>query len=279
VYSQGYESQADGSDDLADVFTILFPTGSFEAMPLPAPDDDTAPTSIALRTPTTEAAAVPELLSLYPQQMQWGWWESDVLTIEHDAGAASISDEPGVDTTNAAASDDGAVDLVLVEFSPTQAPPSPGAFQMPITRHLTVDKDGTYAVVDEHWAPSAGQRVAWIDAREAAHDETAAARIGQALAIDRRPGQWGGSVVLTAIANASTIRPGKTLSGAGITDALITSTTVEVGADRVTLELGPTGYHGRFPARVPGKPGTAAPSLPMTPNGPMPGMRRRSGGR
>jgi hypothetical protein len=261
VYSQGYESGADGSDDLADVFTILFPTGSFESMKLPAPDEDTAPTSIVLRPDSrTLCAAVPELLSLYPEEVQYGWWEDKVLTIAHDPGSASISDAIGVDTTGAATSDEGAVDLVQVAFCPTvDVAPKPGEMLVPVVKQLVVDKDGAYSLVPDDWQPAAGQRVAYKDATSEASSEIAAARIGQSIAIERREGQWTGSVGLTAIVGASQIRPGKTLGGAGISGALITQTTLNVGGDQVTLALGATGYHGRFPARVAGKPNTAAP--------------------
>jgi hypothetical protein len=276
VYAQGYESAPDGSDDLADAFRIIFPTGVFDSMKLPAPIDDSAPTSIGLRTPTTEAAAVPELLSLYPLDMPWGWWEDDVLTITADAGTVSVSDEIGVDTRGAAQTDEGAVDLVLVEYAPTPAAAEPGAMQLAQTAFLTVDKDGAYEVVDADWKPGAGVRCAYRDATGEASSEVAAARIGQAIAIERRAGQWTGSVSLTAIMGASAIRPGKMLSGPGIAGAIITQTTVDVGADQVTLALGSAGYRGRFPERVPGKPDTARPGGDH--DGPRTIKPRRGGG-
>lgn len=263
VYAQGYESQDDGSDDLKDVFAILFPTAVVESMPLPAPIDDTAPTSIALRSPTTKLAAIPELLSLYPVEMCWGVWEDKILTVEHDAGSVSITDEPGVDTTGAALSDEGAVDLVQVAFAPNSATTAaPGSLNLSSVALLIVDKDGAYSLVEDDWEPAEGQRVAFKDATSEASSEIAAARIGQALAISRRPAQWTGSVALKAIDGASTIRPGKLLSGAGITNALVTQTTVNVEGDQVSLALGNSGYVGRFPARVPGKPLTASPTPP-----------------
>ena len=281
VYSQGYESGADGSDDLADVFAILFPGSVCDSMPLPAPIDDTAPASIVLRPDSrTLCSAVPELLALYPVDMNYGWWEDGVLTITRDAGEVSIADVPGVDTTGAALSDEGAVDLVQVAFSPTDAvTPQPGQLIVPQTAYLTVDLSGAYDLVPDDWQPAAGQRVAYIDATGTATSEVAAARIGQATAIARRPAQWTGNVNLHAIVGATAMRPGKTLSGAGITDALITSQSINVDGDSVSLSLGNTGYMGRFPARVAGKPLSAHPQEPM---GPRPGVthnRGRSGGR
>jgi len=261
VYSRGYESRAGGSDDLADVFKIMFPAAVVESMPLPAPLDDTAPTSIVLRTPTTKLAAIPELLSLYPVDMCWGLWEDKVLTIERDAGSVSVGDEPGVDTTGAALSDEGAVDIVLVEYTPAPwGTPRLGELQIARTYFLTVDLDGNMSPASDGWVPAAGVRAAYVDATGSAHSEEAAIRIGQAVAISRRPGQWTGSVSLHAIAGASLIRPGKTLSAPGITGALITQTTVSVDGDQVTLQLGNTGYIGRFAARVAGKPLTASPN-------------------
>jgi hypothetical protein len=51
------------------------------------------------------------------------------------------------------------------------------------------------------------------------------------------------------------------LSAPGVDGALITQTTCDVQGDRVTLSLGNTGYRGRFPARVAGKPLTASPHV------------------
>ena len=278
VYANGYESAADGSDDLAEVFTILFPTAVVDSMPLPAPIDDTAPTSIVLRNATTKLAAIPELLSLYPDDKCWGVWEDKVLTIEHHAGAVSIADEPGVDTTGAAASDEGAVDLVLVEFTPSLLKlPATGALRLASTSFLIVDLEGSYDLVEDGWEPAAGVRVAKIDATGYAHSEIAAARAGQMLAISRRREQWTGSVPLEAIAGASAIRPGDLLFAPSIDGALITQTTCDVGADSVSFSLGSTGYLGRFPARIPGKPLTASPYAKAPINSQS--VRRSGGGR
>ena len=276
VYANGYESEDDGTDDLADVFTILFPTCEVEKMPLPAPIDDTAPTSIVLRQATTKLAAITELLGLYPADMCWGVWEDKVLKIEHDAGSVSIGDEPGVDTSGAALSDEGAVDIVIVEYTPTMPTPAPGALQLTSTAFLTVDLEGSYELVEDGWEPGEGVRATKVDATGYAHSAIAAARAGQMVAISRRAGQWTGSVPLHAIAGASAIRPGKILSAPGIAGALITQTTCDVEGDLVTLSLGNTGYLGRFPARVAGKPLTASPYRESTTNRP---ARRSAGGR
>ena len=277
VYANGYESEDDGSDDLADVFTILFPTCEVENMPLPAPIDDTAPTSIVLRQATTKLAAITELLGLYPAEMCWGVWEDKVLQIKHDAGAVSVSDEPGVDTTGAALSDEGAVDLVLVEYTPSAPTPAPGALQLASTAFVIVDLEGSYELVEDGWEPGEGVRATKVDATGYAHSEIAAARAGQMVAISRRAGQWTGSVPLHAIAGGSAIRPGALLSAPGINGALITQTSVNVDGDSVSLSLGNTGYIGRFPARVPGKPLTASPHVhESTSNRP---ARRSGGGR
>jgi len=230
-------------------------------MPLPAPIDDTAPTSIVLRDATTKLAAITDLLSLYPAEMCWGVWEDKVLKIQHEAGSVSIGDQPGVDTSGAALSDEGAVDIVVVEFSPTMPTPAPGALQLTSTAFLTVDVGGAYELVEDGWEPGEGVRATKIDATDYAHSEIAAARAGQMVAISRRADQWTGSVSLHAIAGASAVRPGRLLSAPGISGALITQTTCDVDGDLVTFSLGNTGYIGRFPERVAGKPLTASPHV------------------
>ena len=259
VYSQGYESKADGSDDLADVFRIIFPTCECEAMPLPAAADEGAPTSIAIRNRTTQLAAITELLALYPMEMCWGVWEEGVLKIEHDAGSVSLSDEPGVDTSGAAQTDEGAVDLVLVAYVPKSEDAGAGELVLDSVALLLVDKDGAVTYPGDDWTPAEGVRVGFIDASGQASSEIAAARIGQMEAITRRPGKWAGQVVARGIVGASTIRPGKTLGAPGVAGALITSTTVAVDSDTATFALGSSGYRFRFPERVPGRPLTAAP--------------------
>jgi hypothetical protein len=276
VFANGYRSKA-GGDDLADVFAILFPTASVESMVLPAPSADSGPTSIAIREPTTELAAITDLLGLYPVEMCWGVWEGKVLLIEHDAGAVSVGDEPGVDTTGAALSNEGAVDIVLVEFAPPGATVPIGTIQTSATAFLTVDLGGSYALVEDGWQPGEGVRAAYLDATGFAHCAETAAYAGQAVAIERRPGRWTGDVNLHAIAGASAVRAGKVLSGPGIAGALITSTSCNVDGDSVSFSLGNTGYQGRFPARVPGQPQTAAPHDPggVTSNRRNSGRRRR----
>ena len=68
-YGMGYKSKDDGSDDLRDVFSILFPTSKCDSMPVPASPDETtgllATTSIAIRQPTSELAAVQEKRALF----------------------------------------------------------------------------------------------------------------------------------------------------------------------------------------------------------------------
>ena len=274
VYSQGYRSKDDGSDDLADVFEIAFPGCEVESMPLPGATDDASPTSIAIRQRTSKLAAIPELLALYPTAMCWGIWEDGILKIEHDAGSVSLSDEPGVDTTGAALSDEGAVDLVMVTYvAPQTSAAAVGSFVTDELAVLLVDKDGAATYPDDDWEPEEGQRVAHIDATGQAQSELAAARIGQLEAIARRRSQWTGTVTAKAIAGASTFRPGKTLAAPGIDGALITGVSVDVNSDVVTLSLGATGYRTRFPAKVPGRPLSAAPpGIPQIPGGPM--MRR-----
>jgi len=259
VYSQGYESQADGSDDLADVFRIVFPTCECAAMPLPAAVGDNAPTSIVIRERKTQLAAITELLALYPMEMCWGVWEDGVLKIEHDSGSVSLGDEPGVDTSGAAQTDEGAVDLVLVSFVPKSEDAGVGELVLNSVALLLVDKDGAVTYPGDDWAPAAGVRVGFIDASGQASSEIAAARIGQMEAITRRPGKWAGQVVARGIAGASAFRPGKTLDAPGVAGALITGATVAVDSDTVTFALGSSGYRFRFPERVPGRPLTAAP--------------------
>lgn len=261
ICSQGYESKADGSDDLADVFRIMFPGCECEAMPLPSPLEDTAPTSIAVRSRTTKLAAISELLSLYPSPMCWGIWEDGVLKIESEAGTFELTDEPGVDTTQAAKSDEGAVDLVMVTYTPKprSSLSDVGTLAVDSAALLLVDAEGNVAIPNEHWRLLPGVVVAHIDARGTANSMAAAARIGQLEAIARRRGQWRGQVVLRGIEGASAIRPGMTLSGAGLDGALVTSVTVSVDDDTVTLALGSSGYLPRFGGRIPGKPATAAP--------------------
>jgi hypothetical protein len=205
--------------------------------------------------------------------MVWGVWEDGVLTIEHDAGSVSLSDEPGVDTTGASLSDEGAVDLVLVAYVPKQeAPAAAGTLVVDSVSLLLVDKDGAVTYPADDWTPAEGERVGFVDATGAATSELAAARIGQLEAIARRGDQWTGGVSAKGVAGASLMRPGKTLTAPGVSGALITQTTVAVDADQVSFSLGNTGYKFRFPAKVPGRPLTAAP--PGLPQPTTPGRHR-----
>jgi hypothetical protein len=127
---------------------------------------------------------------------------------------------------------------------------------------VLVDKDGGATDVDPGWTPAAGDRVAYIDATTEAQSREAAVRMGAKLAAERRPDQAAGSIVLRAIAGASSVRAGTRVSAPGVAadEAMVTATRVDVDADTVTLTLGSTGYLGRFPAQVPGKLLTSQPT-------------------
>ncbi len=262
-YGMGYKSKDDGSDDLRDVFSILFPTSKCDSMPVPASPDETtgllATTSIAIRQPTSELAAVPELLSLYPVPMCWGVWEDGVLEIVHDMGSVGVGDEPGVDTTGASQTSDGALDYVLVDYQPIASYSDGTTLVIPQPLRIIVDANGEWALADPTEAFAPGLRIGYLDATQSAASPAAAALQGQLVAASRLPDQWTGIVRLEGIANASTWRPGKTLSAPGIDKALITQVQVDVTNDIVNLSLGSTGYYLRFPMFVPGKPLTANP--------------------
>jgi hypothetical protein len=265
VYGEGYMSEEDGTDDLAEVFGVLFPGCNVPRMILEPPlEVDSAPQSIVLREPTTKLAAITELLSLYPRVMSWGIWEGGQLVIEDPAelDAYSITDEPGVDVRGAALSDEGAVDLVEVAYIPKPlVEPESGSFIVETAKLLLVDAAGTVSYPAAGWEPAAGQRVAFVDATGTANSDLAAARIGQLVAISRQHDQWTGSVRLRAISGASLVRPGRNVAGCGISgNALITSTSCDVDGDGVSLALGSEGYEGRFLASVPGRPTTVSPA-------------------
>lgn len=265
-FGMGYHSKDDGSDDLRDVFGILFPTCECDSMIIPATPDLTtgqkATTSIAIRTPTSELAAIPNLLGLYPTPVCWGVWEDNVLKIEHDMGNVALNDEPGVDTTGASQTSDGALDYVVVDYLPLSVPDpnvTVPTLSIPQTQRIIVDALGEWELADltETFAP--GLRIGYLDATQSASSPDAAALQGQILAASRLPYQWTGTVRAQGIAGASTFRPGKTLDAPGIDKALITQVQVDVTNDAVNLALGSTGYYLRFPLFVPGKPLTANP--------------------
>ena len=264
VCAQGYKPLTPGGDDdLARVFRILAPGCDVKPMILPHPLDGSPGTTIALRNATTLPAAVADLLAMYPVDVSYGWWEDDVLRIrELPDGAYAVRDEPGVDTTGAGTSSEGAVDLVLVSYMAPAATPVAGKLAVAAPSFLTVDKEGAYELVDESWTPGATDRVVSIDGTGAS-GILAAARMGQSVAIEQRPDQGCGSVTLKAIAGASLVRPGRALSGPGVAaDTVITGVSVEVGSDTVTLDLGHSGYVGRFPANSAGVPLSTTPTNP-----------------
>ena len=266
VCAQGYEPLGPGYDDLGRVFRIAFPGCDVAMMPLPARDDNGAPQSIAVRERTSDPDMVAQLLALWKDELCWGFWEDDQLVIASPTETFSVSDVPGVDTTGAAKTSEGAVDLVLVAYSAFYTDATAGGvLTMPKVKYIVVDKDGVYEEVAAGWTPEDGLAVAYEDATDRAGTPAAAARIGQRIAVQRRPEQWSGSVVLRAIEGAAEVRPGTLLSAPGIEGALITQTSCSVDSDTVTLTLGPSGYVGRFAPAVPGKPLTASP---------MPGPRK-----
>lgn len=263
-YGMGYKSKDDGSDDLRDVFSILFPDCKCDSMPIPAsPDEATglkATTSIALRTPMSELAAIPDLLSLYPTPVCWGVWEDGILKIEHDLGSVSVGDEPGVDTTGASQTSAGALDYVLVDYQPaTTSGGGVSALVIPQPLRIIVDALGEWELADPTEAFDPELRIGYLDATASASSPAAAALQGQLIAASRLPDQWTGVVTLQGIAGASTWRPGKKLNAPGIDGALITQVQVDANSDTAVLSLGSTGYYLRFPLFVPGKPLTANP--------------------
>ena len=261
VCAQGYEPlQPGGSDDLARAFRLLDPACDVQPMILPHPIDGSPGTTIAIRNATTLPAAVADLLSLYPRDMSYGWRADGLRIREKPDGAYVVTDEPGVDTTGAGTTSEGAVDLVLVSYMKPTGTPAPGTLAVSSPSFLVVDKDGNYTLVDETWEPTAGQRVVTIDAT-AETGLLAAVRKGQSVAIERRPEQGCGSVTLKAIAGASAVQAGCALGGPGIAaDTAVTSVSVDVGSDTVTLELGHSGFVGRFAPNSPGVPMSTTPT-------------------
>ena len=262
VRAQGYApNAASDCDDLADVFRILVPGCDVKPMILPPPLDGSAGTTIAIRNATTLPAAVADLLALYPSDMSYGWWEGGVLRIRKKPdGAYDLTDEPGVDTTGAGTTSEGAVDLVLVSYMAPAATPVAGKLAVSSPSFLTVDAAGVYELVDEWWTPRATDRVVFVDGTGAS-GILAAARMGQSVAIEQRPNQGCGSVTLKAIAGASLVRPGCLLTGPGVAaDTVVTGVSVDVGADTVSLDLGHSGYVARFPSNAVGVPLSTTPT-------------------
>lgn len=262
VCAQGYKPKDDGSDDLRDVLAILYPNVSAPAMKLP-PSPTGSPRTIAFRSATTMLAAIVELLGMHPDQFSWGIWEGKQLLIEHPESAAgySFSDEAGVDATGCGVSNEGAVDLVQVAYSLPTHSYTDGKLRVNRTQLLVVDRFGSYEIVGPEWEPAEGMRCAYENAVDRASSPKAAAAIGQGIAVERRPDQACGGFALYAITGASRVRTGGIASGPGVpADARITGVAVSVDADTVSVTLGPSGYVGRFPQLVPGKPLSASPS-------------------
>ena len=261
VCAQGYKPiQPGGPDDLARAFRILSPGCDVTPMILPPSIDGSPGVTIAIRNATTLPAAVADLLALYPQDMSYGWRADGLRIHKKPDGSYTVYDEPGVDTTGAGTTNEGAVDLVMVAYMAPTPTPSPGTLTVASPSFLTVDKDGAYTLVDETWEPTPGQRVVFIDAT-AETSLLAAVHKGQSVAIEQRPDQGCGSVTLKAIVGASAVQSGCALTGPGIApDTAVTSVSVDVGSDTVTLELGHSGFVGRFAPNSPGVPMSTTPT-------------------
>ena len=266
VRAQGYKPiEPGGPDDLARAFRILSPGCDVTPMIIPPSIDGSPGVTIALRNATTLPAAVADLLALYPQDMSYGWRAGGLRIHKKPDGAYTVYDEPGVDTTGASTTNEGAVDIVFVAYMAATGTPSPGTLAVVTPSFLTVDKNGTYTLVDETWEPTPGQRAVFIDAT-AESSLLAAVRKGQSVAIEQRPEQGCGSVTLKAIAGAAAVQAGCALTGPGIAaDSAVTSVSVDVGSDTATLEIGHSGFVGRFPSNSPGVPLSTTPTSSAKP--------------
>jgi hypothetical protein len=245
-------------DDVGAAIRLVVPGASVPAMRLSESDPKAPTTSIVVPPFTTRLAAIESLLALYPAQMCWGVWEDGRLVVAHTYGSVTIPYGPGVEI-DASLDDEGAVDYALVAYSPAAAEQPSGMLVVNTPALMTVTADGDVSYPPLGWQPAEGDRVAFVDATSDTSGAKGAERMGQLACLERLPGRWSGTIILTGIAGASTIRPGYAITCGQVTGALITSTTCDAEQDRVTLELGSTGYVGRFPASVPGRPATARP--------------------
>jgi hypothetical protein len=260
VFSQGYKTEG-GVDDVGKALGIMFPDSDVPKLELPAdPDDGSATGSIVIPPFTNKLDATARLLALFPGTPSWGFWEDKKLVVDLEPETYAIRDEPGV-SVNATKTSDGAVDWMLVAYTPEPPAYVGEGLVLNLPRLIAVDKDGTVGDPLAGWTPDEGSRLGFLDASGMASSAAGAARIGQLAALQRQPDQWVGTVALKAISGACAARPGLKLSGAGIEDALITMQSIDVDQDTVTLTLGPLGYVGRFAPAVPGSPYTANPLL------------------
>jgi hypothetical protein len=253
VRAQGFTG-----NDVGEALRLVSPGAAVPPMRLQEIDPQAPTTSIVVPPFTTKLAAIEQLLALYPAQMCWGVWEDGRLEVAQSYGNVVIAEGPGVNI-DASLDDEGAVDYALVAYSPPEAGQIDGMLVVNTPALMTVTSEGVVTYPPLGWQPAEGDRVAFVDATSDTSGAKGAERMGQLACLERLPGRWSGTITLTGIVGASTIRSGYTIDCGQVTGALITSVFCNAEQDTVTLDLGSTGYIGRFPESVPGRPATARP--------------------
>jgi hypothetical protein len=209
-------------------------------------------TSIMVEPFTTKLGAVEALLQLYPQKVVWGYWHNKT-TLEASMGNYGTiyfdANEPGVsvEATLKKADADTASETVggmTVVYSKGHGSSDNRTIHAWTCGYLTIDADGNPLTV--------GTKSGYLDLSGTAHSGESAVGAGISFIEESGGGsveggmQWEGTIGLRSIYGAALVRAGYLINCGDVTGAMITSVSVDVDGDKVTLSLGGTGYQGRF---------------------------------
>jgi hypothetical protein len=264
VCANGFLAGLDKKLDIGDALKIIFADNE--------PDVEQflidASSSIRIDPFTTKLAAAEQLCSLWnprndetaespASQICWGFWEDSQFIAKEHMGHITIPPTiPGV-TIDATRKQEGAIVTCTVVYTDKIGGDEDRVLNAWVPKKLTVDRTGEVV--------SSGDSTAVADASGLAHNENAAADNGVTTISKLAEGSWEGTISLRSITGTevglpegtptAAIKAGNLLEG-GVDDelkgALVTSVSVDVDSDTVTLSLGGTGYIGRFPEKTPG---------------------------
>ena len=224
-------------------------------------------TSIMVEPFTTRLGAVESLLQLLPQKVVWGYWHNKETleaqmgnygTIYLDASQPGVTVEATLKKADSGSSSETVGGMTVV-YSKGHGSEDNRTIHAWTAQYVIIDADG---VITEGFNEV---KSGYLDLSGTAHSGESAVGAGISYIEESGGGsseggmQWEGSISLRSIYGAALLKAGFLVNCGDVEGALITSVSIDVDGDSVSLSLGGTGYQGRFDPAPGLGPGSATP--------------------